>query len=186
MVHLVQRPKLCSPKPVIDKPTIFAYRHVGLMDPVVLMVEYFNLMLRPLVALDYYSKNSFTRSFFDHAQCIPINRRGGPSRWLEDSIAVLERGECIAIAPEGTRNKKERGLLPFHTGVCVLAAKSGAQIVPVYNAFWHFPHRYRMAIGEPFHLDPVPEEGMTKEWLAGQAAKVQAAVAALEPLVENR
>ena len=65
VVHTVQRPKVCGPKPPIEGPTIYACRHVGLMDPVILMVEYFRWMIRPLVAKDYYDKNNFTGKTVD-------------------------------------------------------------------------------------------------------------------------
>lgn len=180
MVAVVQRPVLYGPKPVLDQPTIFACRHMGLMDPVILMTRYPDIMIRPLAATDYVYKNSFTKSFFTHAQAIPIDRTNRSKQWLEDSLAALSKGESIIIYPEGRRNKTGKGLLPFHVGVSMLAAHSGARIIPVYNCMWNFPHRYRLAIGEPFHIDKMPEEGLTPEWLRAQTDRVQAAVAALE------
>jgi hypothetical protein len=56
----------------------------------------------------------------------------------------------------------------------------------LFTAIWNFPHRYRYAMGEPFHIDPVPPEGITQDWLSGQASKVRDKVAALEPLVSGR
>ena len=50
MVAIVQRPKLCGSLPPLDEPTIFACRHVGLMDPVILMTRYPEMMIRPLAA----------------------------------------------------------------------------------------------------------------------------------------
>ena len=160
MVAVVQRPVVHGPKPVLDGPAIFIGRHVGLMDPVILMVQYYHQLLHPLVALDYYEKNAFTRAFYTHAQCIPVDRKNHSQQWLEDSIAALRRGESIIIFPEGRRNKEGDDLLPFHTGAVRLAALSGAQVIPVYNAFWHFPKPYHLAIGEPFHVEGVPEGGM--------------------------
>jgi len=183
MVHCVQRPKLCSPKQALDKPTIFACSHVGLMDPVVLMVQYYNMIIHPLVALDYYQKNGFTRKFYDVAQCIPIDRINHSQQWLEDSVAALAKGESIIIFPEGKRNKSGKGLLPFHVGVAVLAARSGARVVPVFNKMWKFPHRYRLAMGEPITLDPLMEGSDFKQYLKEQTKRIQDAVAALEPLV---
>lgn len=185
VVHLVHRPKCCGPKPALEEPTIFACRHVGLMDPVMLMVLYHRMMIRPLVARDYYDKNRFTRFFYRLAQCIPIERHMASTQWLEDSLAALERGESVIIFPEGRRNKSGKGLLPFHSGVTLLAARSGARVVPVYNAVWHFPHRYRLAIGDPVRLDyPAPEE-MKSRWLREQTDRIQAAVADLAPRVEQ-
>ena len=180
LVHTVQRPKLSGVKPPLDEPTIFACSHVGLMDPVILMVSYLPYMIRPLIAKDYYEKNKFTRSFYKIAQCIPIDRRKVSTKWMEDSLAALAKGEHIIIYPEGKRNKSGKGLLPFHSGVALLAAKSGARIVPVYNSMWHFPHRYRLAIGEPFRLETPPPDDLS-DWLKEQTALIQEKVAALIP-----
>jgi len=179
LVQMVQRPKLMTPRPKLDKPTIFVCRHVGLMDPVILMVIYFRRMIRPLVAKDYYDKKRFTRAFYKHAQCIPLDRRNVSKQWIEDSLEALGKGESIIIFPEGKRNKSGVGLQPFHSGAALLAARSGARVVPVYNAFWIFPHRYRLAIGEPVQLDPLPAEGESAQWLKTQTARMQEAVAAL-------
>ena len=185
MVAVVQRPVVHGPKPVLDGPAIFIGRHVGLMDPVILMVQYYHQLLHPLVALDYYEKNAFTRAFYTHAQCIPVDRKNHSQQWLEDSIAALRRGESIIIFPEGKRNKEGDDLLPFHTGAVRLAALSGAQVIPVYNAFWHFPKPYHLAIGEPFHVEGVPEGGMDREWLHSEAEKMRQKVAALKDRLQD-
>ena len=180
VVQTVQRPKFMTTKPGLDEPTIFVCRHVGLMDPVILMAAYFRKMVRPLVAKDYYDKNKFTRAFYKHAQCIPLDRRNVSKQWLEDSLEALGKGESVIIFPEGKRNKSGIGLQPFHNGAALLAARSGARVVPVYNAFWKFPHRYRLAIGEQVRLDPLPAEGESSQWLKTQTARMQEAVEALE------
>ena len=178
LVHTVQRPKLSGVKPELDEPTIFVCSHVGLMDPVILMVEYIRYMIRPMVAKDYVEKNGFTRRFYPLAQCIPIDRRNVSTKWLEDALAALAKGEHIIIYPEGKRNKTGEGLLPFHCGAALLAAKSGARLVPVYNAFWNFPHRYRLTLGEPFRLG-TPPEGDLSSWLKEKTALIQQKVADL-------
>ena len=98
LVHTVQRPKLSGVKPELDEPTIFVCSHVGLMDPVILMVEYIRYMIRPMVAKDYVEKNGFTRRFYPLAQCIPIDRRNVSTKWLEDALAArMERGQFQGI-----------------------------------------------------------------------------------------
>lgn len=188
MVAVVQHPTVYGPKPEIDGPAIFVTRHVGLMDPVILMVQYYHRLLHPLVAMDYFEKNAFTRAFYTHAQCYPLERRHDSlhtpdDSWLKASLAALERGESIIIAPEGKRNKSGVGVMTFRTGAVRLAALSGAPVVPVYNAFWTFPKSYKMAIGEPYHIDPVPEGGMNADWLHAQAEIMRRKVAALGPRI---
>lgn len=185
MVAVVQRPKVYGPLPPLDEPTIFAGRHVGLMDPVILMTRYPHMMIRPLAAQDYFDKNGFTKWFFSTAQCIPIDRINHSKQWLEDSVAALKRGESVIIFPEGKRNKEGDGLLPFHSGVVRLAVHSGARIVPVYNAVWHFPHRYRMTVGEPLRIPAIDPSEISLEWLKEQTERVRDAVAALAPRLKD-
>ena len=189
MVAVVQRPVVHGPKPALEGPAIFIGRHVGLMDPVILMVEYYHRLLHPLVALDYYEKNAFTRAFYTHAQCIPVDRKNHSQQWMEDALAALGRGESIIIFPEGRRSKEGDQLLPFHTGAVRLSALSGAPLIPVWNERWHFPKPYRLAIGEPFHVGAVPEGGMDREWLHEEAEIMREKVAALRqriPLSQDR
>ena len=53
----------------------------------------------------------------------------------------------------------------------------------MWNAYWDFPHRYKLAIGDPVELDPVPTDGPDSAWLDAQTVKIQEAVAALEEKV---
>ena len=133
VVHLVHRPRLYGTLPKLDEPTIFVCRHVGLMDPVVLMVEYARYMLHPLVANDYYNKNGFTRFFYKMAFCIPIERHKASRQWIEDSMAVLGKGEHVIIFPEGTRNKNadKSELGEFREGSLKIAQRTGCPVVPV-------------------------------------------------------
>ena len=148
LVHTVQRPKLSGVKPPLDEPTIFACSHVGLMDPVILMVSYLPYMIRPLIAKDYYEKNKFTRSFYKIAQCIPIDRRKVSTKWMEDSLAALAKGEHIIIYPEGKRNKSGQGLLPFHSGVKRGPDRPGVQFHVAFSAPVPAGHRGALPAGD--------------------------------------
>ena len=46
-------------------------------------------------------------------------------------IDYLKAGTSIVIFPEGTRNKSNDGVLPFHAGSFKLAEKSGCKIIPM-------------------------------------------------------
>ena len=51
------------------------------------------------------------------------------------AIELVKDGYSICIYPEGTRNKTEEDMLPFHEGSFKIATKSGCPIIPVtmYN-----------------------------------------------------
>lgn len=54
---------------------------------------------------------------------------------INDSADKIKNGISMAIFPEGTRNKTEEPMLPFHAGSFKIAEKSDCKIVPVvlYN-----------------------------------------------------
>ncbi len=51
------------------------------------------------------------------------------------AIELVKSGISVCIYPEGTRNKTEEPMLPFHEGSFKIAEKSGCRIVPItmYN-----------------------------------------------------
>ena len=61
---------------------------------------------------------------------IPIKRDEQDSEALRAMHAVLSAGKLLGIAPEGTRSRTGR-LGPFDPGFVWLAARTGAQVVPV-------------------------------------------------------
>ena len=46
-------------------------------------------------------------------------------------IEKIKKGTSLVIFPEGTRNKSDEGILPFHAGSLKLAEKSGCKIIPM-------------------------------------------------------
>ena len=90
-------------------------------------------------------------------------RRGEVDREaLRKSVEVLQQGEILGLAPEGTRSRTG-GLQRGKTGTAYLAARIGVPIVPVAvigtDQFFRHVLRLRRAplktvIGAPFHLPP--------------------------------
>lgn len=62
-----------------------------------------------------------------------VNRSSKPSGKTarRTMIQTLLHGGNVLIFPEGTRNKTEQILLPFHYGAVRIAGKTGAPIVPI-------------------------------------------------------
>ncbi len=74
-------------------------------------------------------------------------------------IEEVKNGYAIFVFPEGTRNRTEEPLLPFHAATFRIATKSGVPVIPVTfrgteDIFEpHFPkivpHTIRITVGEP-------------------------------------
>ncbi len=103
------------------------------------------------------------------AGSILVNRKTKDSR-RESFTAMqqaLERGLHLCLYPEGTRNKTDEPLQPFHDGAFITAIRAQKPIMPavIFNTGTILPH-YMKAWARPkqihFHfLPPVATTGMT-------------------------
>lgn len=89
-------------------------------------------------------------------------RRGEIDRQaLRQAIGVLERGEILGVAPEGTRARTSYALQPGKTGAAYLATRTDVPIIPVAitgteNIKDNLPKlratKIRVVVGKPFRL----------------------------------
>jgi 1-acyl-sn-glycerol-3-phosphate acyltransferase len=95
----------------------------------------------------------------------PVLRGASDEEAIETSRAILERGDVLALFPEGTRVPDLEKLGIPRRGATRLAIETGAVIVPTAitgteKRRWHLPRRVRIAFGEPIpvtDLSPTPE-----------------------------
>lgn len=136
----------------------------------------------------YISKESIAKLpvisiWMKRLYCLFMNRED-----LKQSLQVilqatdfLKEGVSICIYPEGTRNKTEEPVQPFHAGSFKPAEKSGCPIVPMaitYNrpVFEdHLPVLYRTKIILRFG-DPIETEGLSREDKKNLPSHVQNAI----------
>lgn len=111
-------------------PAIVVANHRSFFDSVLLMFA----LPRPVSVLGKaeYTDRWLTKWLFCGAGMIPIRRENAADlgRAFDQVDEVLERGEVVALFPEGTRSRD--GLLHRgHSGAAHLALTTGAPIVPV-------------------------------------------------------
>ncbi len=95
----------------------------------------------------------------------PVLRGESDAEAIATSRAILERGDVLALFPEGTRVTDPEKLGIPHRGATRLAIETGAVIVPTAitgteKRRWPLPRRVRIAFGEPIpvtDLSPTPE-----------------------------
>ena len=110
-----------------DGPVIMMINHISALDPGLIMGAVTNRFVIPMTKIEntQYLIGALAVWWWD-AYTI---RRGEIDRQaLSNSIELLKSGQCILIAPEGTRQKN--GLARPKEGMAYLATKANAMIVP--------------------------------------------------------
>ncbi len=111
-----------------DGPVIFAANHRSFLDPFVIGT----LVRRPV----YYvaKKELFARRWqawiLSAFGAFPVDRGASDEEMMRTARAILARGDCVVIFPEGTRVRPGALGRP-RRGVGRLALETGAPIVPV-------------------------------------------------------
>jgi 1-acyl-sn-glycerol-3-phosphate acyltransferase len=109
-------------------PVILAANHRSFLDPFVIGA----LVRRPV----YYmaKRELFERPLqarlLSALGAFPVDRGASDQRAMATAEAILARGDCVVIFPEGTRVRDDALGRP-HRGVARLALRSGAKVVPI-------------------------------------------------------
>jgi len=138
-------------------PVVLAANHRSFLDPFVIGT----CLRRPVyyVAKKELFDKPVTRWFLSRLGAFPVNRDRGDSEMLETAKAILARGDCVVIFPEGTRVRPGPLAAP-RRGVARLALEAGAPIVPVAvhgtedirTGFKIRPKKVRIRVGRALSL----------------------------------
>jgi glycerol-3-phosphate dehydrogenase (NAD(P)+) len=187
-------------------PVIFASNHRSFLDPFIVGV----LCRRPVyyVAKSEIFKNPFVAWFVSSLGAFPVRRGAGDPDMLKTARAILDRGDCLLIFPEGTRTRPGSLGRPKR-GVGRLALETGAPVVPValigteaVRRGWRIrPKKIRARIGRPLtfpQVEPVspqlaaavtdriwPNVMLQWEWLGGLPPLRRAAVVGETPWADG-
>ena len=110
------------------KSYILCANHVSNWDPPIL----YSATKRPMymMAKEELFKNKFIYWIANKVNVFPVKRGKQDIESIKKSLKVLNENKILAIFPEGTRNGiKKNGKI--QNGPAYLAARSGAEIVPV-------------------------------------------------------
>lgn len=187
LMRLVYRYRVVRSAPFPQEgPVIIVVNHLHLLDPGVIAP----VIPRRVVTLaaDKWRKRPLSRWFLRAAGSIFVRRGEVDRRALRACLQVLSDGGVLAIAPEGTRSEGI-GLQRAKAGVAYLAARTGAQIVPIAHtgveklAEWKRLRRptCRVVIGEAFRLPEVARGELNSEKLQEFADLIMIRVGLLLP-----
>jgi 1-acyl-sn-glycerol-3-phosphate acyltransferase len=139
-------------------PVIIMINHISALDPGLLMALVTNRFVVPMTKIEntYHLPGKLVVWWWD-AYTV---RRGEVDRTaLTNSIELLKSGQCILIAPEGTRQRA--GLAQPKEGLAYVATKANAVIVPAaisgaigWKEKWLKLQRPRISVrfGQPFRF----------------------------------
>lgn len=171
-------------------PAIIVCNHTSGLDPLLIQSCCLRLIVW-MMAKEYYDIPRLN-TVFKTIGAIPVSRNGRDMHAMRLALRALEDGHVLGVFPEG-KIEKVRGLLPFQTGVALLAIKSGVRVIPAYlegtqrglemrDAFIH-PQRARIAFGPDVIFDRSSTE---RPALEAATEKMSAAVQNLANLIHRR
>ena len=110
-------------------PAILVCNHTSGLDPLLIQSACPRLITW-MMAREYYEIRGLNR-IFQTIGAIPVDRSGRDLAATRAALRALNDGRILGIFPEG-RIEPTRELLPFQTGVAMMAIKSNVPIYPAY------------------------------------------------------
>jgi glycerol-3-phosphate dehydrogenase (NAD(P)+) len=172
-------------------PLLLASNHRSFLDPFVIGT----LVRRPVyyMAKRELFEKRWQALLLNALGAFPVDRGAGDRDAISTARAILERGDCVVVFPEGTRTRPGPLGSP-RRGVGRLALETGAPVAPVavigsdaVRRGWRIrPRKVRIRVGRPLlfptveHCSPVLAAGVTErvwacvslqwDWLGGAKA----------------
>ncbi len=109
---------------------IVAANHISGLDPL-LMIAACSRPLRFMIATEQYNR-WWLRWLFNLVGCIPVDRSHRPEKAFYTARQALERGEALALFPQGRIHPPEAPPAPLKPGIVFLADLAQVPIVPLH------------------------------------------------------
>lgn len=168
-------------------PAILVCNHVSGLDPLLIQSTCSRLIIW-MMAREYYEVPSLTW-LYKLVEAIPVDRTGRDLSATRAALRALNDGRIVGIFPEG-KIEIDRNLLPFQTGVALMAIKTKVPVYPAYldgtqrgkemvDAVAH-PQRATISFGPPVDF---PRKSTSKESLEQATQYIKDAVWSLQQKV---
>jgi 1-acyl-sn-glycerol-3-phosphate acyltransferase len=166
---------------------ILVCNHISALDPMLIQSACPRLIIW-MMAKEYYDLPSLTW-LYKVVQAIPVERSGRDLAATRAALRALNDGRIVGIFPEG-KIESDENLLPFQTGVALMAIKTEVPVYPAYldgtqrgremvDAVAH-PNRAAICFGPPVEF---PRDSTSKEALELATGRIKEAVWSLRQKV---
>ena len=177
-VHTVGRENL---RKVQTKGCIIAPNHVAAIDPVFIAITRWGGRMVIFAKKELFEINVFLSWFFRCAGAVCVRGTKEEVAVIAQTVEACKNGRTLLIFPEGTR-EKEGKLLPPKSGLFVIAAEAGVDVVPCRILYdtpdgkMHLFCKVRVIYGEPMPAAQFAMEGRrdTKKLRANKQALLDA------------
>lgn len=145
-----------------DRAYIFVGNHLSVLD-VVFPATATNRAVHFMAKKSLFEKG-LMKKFVNKCECIPVNRDGTDVKAVMLAMKYLKMGECVAIFPEGTRNKTKETFLPFKGGATAISIKTKTPIIPMVQVKKiRMFRRAHVLYGEPIEFTEYYDKRLTEE-----------------------
>ena len=160
---------------------ILAPTHVSAIDPVFVAITRWGRRMVVFAKKELFEINPVLSWFFRSCGAVCVRGTRDEMAVIQDTVEACKQGRTLLIFPEGTR-EKEGKLLPPKSGLFVIAAQAGVDVVPCRIHYdtpdgrMHLFCRVRVIYGEPMPAEQFAMESRrdTKKLRANKQALLEA------------
>ena len=160
---------------------ILAPTHVSAIDPVFVAITRWGRRMVVFAKKELFEINPVLSWFFRSCGAVCVRGTRDEMAVIQDTVEACKQGKTLLIFPEGTR-EKEGKLLPPKSGLFVIAAQAGVDVVPCRIHYdtpdgrMHLFCRVRVIYGEPMPAEQFAMESRrdTKKLRANKQALLEA------------
>jgi len=170
-------------------PAILVCNHTSGLDPALIQSVCPRLIVW-MMAREYYEMKAM-KWMYELIEAIPVDRSGRDMAATRAALRALGNGHVLGIFPEG-KIAPGREMLPFQSGVAMLAIKTRVPVYPVFldgtqrgqemTLAIMMPNEATLAFGPPVEFD---RRDTSREVLDSATAKIRDAVEALKAASER-
>lgn len=168
-----------------DRALVLASNHRSYADPVLLTMP-MKLPVTYMAKEELFQKNKLFAAFITMLGAFPVKRGAGDMKVIEDSVAILKSNRHLVIFPEGTRSKDGK-VGKGKTGVALIAAKSGADVLPCGIIFegekLHFRSKLTVRFGKVIPASEIAVDDASPKSLKAVKTRIMDAI---RELVEGK